>query len=89
MANTLHRCYLIAFLSVLCGCASIDFDRPKTASAALPPDQTADTNLGRMLEGLADAHPGQAGFLPINDGVEALAIRLLIEDQAQHSIDTQ
>ena len=64
MVNTLHRWYLITVLSVLCGCASIDFDHPKTTSTALPPEQTTDTNLGRMLEGLADAHPGQAGFFP-------------------------
>ena len=89
MVNTLHRCYLISVLSVLCGCASIDFDHPKTASTALPPEQTTDANLGRMLEGLADAHLGQAGFLPINDGVEAVAIRLLMAEQAEHSIDTQ
>ncbi len=89
MVNTLHRWYLITVLSVLCGCASIDFDHPKTTSTALPPEQTTDTNLGRMLEGLADAHLGHAGFLPVADGVEALAIRLVMAEQAQHSIDTQ
>jgi putative cardiolipin synthase len=58
-------------------------------STALSPEQTADTRLGRALKGIADEHPGKAGFLPIHDGIDALAIRLLLADQAEHSIDTQ
>jgi putative cardiolipin synthase len=58
-------------------------------STAIPPEQTADTRLGRALKGVAEKYPGKAGFLPIHDGVDALAIRLLLADQAEHSIDTQ
>ncbi|MDH3616430.1 MAG: phospholipase D family protein [Gammaproteobacteria bacterium] len=58
-------------------------------STALSPEHTADTRLGRALHSVADARPGKAGFLPIHDGIDALAIRLLLADQAEHSIDTQ
>jgi putative cardiolipin synthase len=58
-------------------------------STALPPEETADTRLGRALEGVAAQHPGKAGFLPISDGIDALAIRLLLADHAEQSIDTQ
>ncbi len=58
-------------------------------SSAISPHQTADTRLGRALEGAAEEHPGKAGFLPVADGVDALAIRLLLADHAEHSIDTQ
>lgn len=58
-------------------------------TTAPSPDQTVDTRLGRALKGVADQHPGKAGFLPIHDGIDALAIRLLLADHAEHSIDTQ
>jgi len=89
MDKMLRRWYLIAVLFVLGGCASIDFDRPKSESTALLAKQTADTHLGRMLEGLADAHPGQSGFHPVADGIDALSIRLLMAERAERSIDTQ
>ncbi len=38
---------------------------------------------------MAEQHPGKSGFLPIEDGVDALAIRLLLADKAEFSIDTQ
>ena len=55
----------------------------------IPQEQTADTRLGRALNGAAKAHPGEAGFLPVADGIDALAIRLLLADKAERSIDTQ
>ncbi len=79
--------YLIVLILALGGCASIDFDRPKSASSSLPAGLTGDTHLGRMLEGLADAHPGQSGFYPIGDGIDALGMRLLMIERAERSID--
>ncbi len=35
------------------------------------------------------AHPDEAGFLPLVEGVEALAIRLLLAERAERSIDAQ
>jgi len=69
------------------GCASVDFDHPRTPSQALEPG--FDTRLGRQVAKLVAAHPGKSGFHPIYDGVEALATRLLIADRAERSIDAQ
>jgi putative cardiolipin synthase len=72
------------------GCATVDFDRPKDESLALPPAETAGTYLGKQLSGLTDAHPeGESGFLTYADGIDALAIRLLMAARAEQTIDAQ
>ena len=79
---------LTASLLLAGGCASVDFDRPKPESAAF--QDTGDTYLGRQLEGVVAAHPdGQSGFFPLSDGIDALAVRLLMADKAERSIDAQ
>jgi len=77
----------VAFVAVLSGCATIDFDYPKTETTALT--DTADTYLGKQLAGLADQHPGEAGFYPMGDGIDALASRLLLAARAERTIDAQ
>lgn len=57
-----------------------------TAPAA---STTKSTRIGAALAGEADLHPGEAGFLLVPDGVNALAIRLLLADQAEICIDAQ
>jgi putative cardiolipin synthase len=79
--------FLITAFAMLGGCATIDFDRPKTTTAAF--NDTDDTYLGRGLAGLAEAHPGQAGFYPVIDAIDGLAIRLLMAKRAERSIDAQ
>ena len=73
--------------AILCGCATVDFDLPKPESTA--PTDTADTYLGKQLVGLAEAHPGKAGFYPLSDGIDALAARLLLAARAERTIDAQ
>ena len=87
MNAVLRQVISATVLAILCGCASVDFDYPKTVSAA--PTDTADTNLGRQLAGMAEGHPHQAGFYPLVDGIEALSIRLLLAARAERSIDVQ
>jgi putative cardiolipin synthase len=72
---------------LLGSCATIDFDRPKTTTTAF--NDTQDTYFGQALAGLADAHPGQAGFYPLVDPVDSLAVRLLMAARAERSIDAQ
>ena len=43
------------------GCASVDFDYPKTQSTGL--EDTAETYLARQIGDLEDQEPGTAGFL--------------------------
>ncbi|MCH8135260.1 MAG: phospholipase D family protein [Proteobacteria bacterium] len=73
--------------ALLCGCASVDFDYPKPESHVVM--DTEDTFLGQRLAGLADQHPGESGFLPLGNGIDALAARLLLARRAERSIDAQ
>jgi cardiolipin synthase C len=87
MMILLRLWFLLAAFAMLGGCATIDFDRPKTATAAF--NDTDDTYLGRSTAGLSEAHPGQAGFYPVIDSIDALAVRLLMAKRAERSIDAQ
>lgn len=79
---------LIFALSFLAGCASIDFDYPKSETYALT--GPADTRLGRKIADLVAAHPNtESGFYPVYDGIDSLALRLLLADRAEHTIDAQ
>ena len=89
MNSTIKSAILATMLAFLCGCASVDFDMPKTVSAAPTPAETADTYIGKRLVGRAEEHPDQSGFFPISDGIDALSIRLLMAERAERSIDAQ
>lgn len=78
---------LISIVAPLFGCATVDFDYPKTPSIA--PTDTGDTYLGKQNEGLPDKHPGESGFYPLGDGIDALASRLLLAERAERTIDAQ
>jgi len=82
-----RRKLFIAIFAILCGCASIDFDYPRSASSAY--SDTGETRLGRAFADSVSENPGKAGFLPLEDGVEALAMRLALAEQAERSIDAQ
>ena len=83
-----RRVLLIAAAALLSGCASVNFDYPKTESFVLP--DTADTYLGLHLADVVSGKPsGQSGFYPLSDGVDAFAARLLLIDHAEVSIDVQ
>ncbi len=70
------------------GCATIDYDYPRTEAYYLP--ETSDTYLGRLVEPEVERRPSdQSGFYPVNDGVDALAARLLLAERAEKSIDVQ
>ena len=72
----------------LAGCASINFDYPRVESHVLT--DTADTHLGReILPYVATKPENQSGFYPMNNGIEALASRLLMAARAEKSIDVQ
>jgi putative cardiolipin synthase len=81
-----HSC-LITVFALLCGCATVDFDYPKPMTNAL--SATDDTYLGKQLGGLAEQHPGEAGFYPLSDGIDALAARLLLAERAEQTLDAQ
>ena len=87
MTTSVLRSSLLFFVLVLQGCASVDFDMPKSESHTLT--DTEETYLGKQIEGLEARHPGESAFLPMNDGIDALASRLLMAERAERSIDAQ
>ena len=87
MTGLVRQACLLTIFAALYGCASVDFDYPKPESAALT--DTADTDLGEQFAGLAANHPGESGFFPMTDGIDALASRLLLAERAERSIDAQ
>jgi putative cardiolipin synthase len=69
------------------GCASIDFDAPKSESRVIT--ETGNTYLAHQVRDQVLMHPGKAGFYPIYDGVDSLALRLLMAERAERTIDAQ
>jgi putative cardiolipin synthase len=85
-----YRCIFVvtALFVVLTGCASIDFDYPRTPSTVVT--GVDDTHYGSMVAKASTSKPaGQSGFYPIQDGIDALTARLLLAERAERSIDTQ
>ncbi|AOY57233.1 phospholipase D family protein [Desulfococcus multivorans] len=50
---------------------------------------TSHTRIGRTLASLAAAHPDRSGVVPVADGRDAFAVRKLLVDSAEISIDVQ
>ncbi len=77
---------LIILFLLTTGCASL----PTTLSKAeLKEPDTSHTHLRHYTETLAQQHPGQSGFLALPDGIDALAARLTIIDDAETSLNIQ
>lgn len=87
MTNFLYRLLLVAVITFSAGCATVDFDAPKPSSRALT--DTSDTTLGEFLAKYSDHPANESGFYLISDSIDALAIRLLLTEYAQRSIDAQ
>ena len=70
------------------GCASVDYDYPRSESYFLP--DTQNTYLARELGPIVANKPqDQSGFYPMSNGIDALASRLLLAERAEVSIDVQ
>ncbi len=63
MTAMIRRICLVVIVAVLTGCASVDFDAPKSVTYVLT--DTDDTYLGKQLEG----EPEQQQARPQPDGV--------------------
>jgi len=50
---------------------------------------TAETRLGRVVEPMVLAHPGESGVVPILTGLDAFAARALLAEAADSSLDIQ
>ena len=72
---------------LLTGCAAVSFDQPKSYSQAIPnPENTA---LGEYAALEVEASEGLSGFYPLNEGMDALGMRLRLAERAEKSLDLQ
>jgi len=82
-------CWLAAtsLLAILGGCATVDFDAPKSESYAVT--DTDDTWMGRRASDFIQDRAGQSGFLIVPDAISAMAFRLHGARRAERTIDVQ
>jgi putative cardiolipin synthase len=80
--------FLLLFsLLFITGCATLpqNFERPESHALS----DTDDTRWGRFLQRERSAHPGQSGFVLLENGLDAFVARALLAEYAERSIDVQ
>jgi len=88
MIRDLQTIIILVCLLIQTSCASIDFDYPRETSTA--PSDTTHTYLGRRFTELVASTPEeQSGFVQVENGIDALAVRLALARKAEISIDAQ
>jgi len=78
---------LAGILLLFSGCATVDFDQPREASFAMPTNPNSET--AKTFVNLLDGKDSDSGFALLNNGINALAARLVLMKKATSSIDTQ
>ncbi|WP_108261212.1 phospholipase D family protein [Mangrovicoccus ximenensis] len=78
---------LAAAVFMLASCAPWAQDYPKPETFALA--DTGSTFLARQAQRLGDPKDGRSGIRLVADGPESLALRLVLADRAERSIDAQ
>ncbi len=85
------RLHIIAVLLVIIGffsgCATVSLDHPKPYSTAIT--EVDDTAFGKAAEDWSAANQRLSGFYPLNQGMDALGVRLRLAERAEKSIDLQ
>ena len=81
------RWLLVASLLALGACAQLPSRPELPPDAALPPGDTS--RLDQLVAPAEADHPGQSGFLLLDDGPEAFVVRAKVAGLAQRSIDVQ
>lgn len=85
--SVLRALGLLGIVLLSSACATLDFDQPREPSYALA--DTDDTPLAIKIAPEVAAHPNTSGFYLLSDGIEALAARIILMDEATRSIDAQ
>jgi putative cardiolipin synthase len=83
--NVLRWLTITALL--LGGCASLPTNIERGESHAL--SGTEATRLGQIAQPLLKAHPGESGFRPLRNGVDALLARIVLAEVAERTLDVQ
>jgi len=76
-----------ALAALMAGCASLPSLEGRTVTTAFP--DTAGTRLGRAVAADVAANPGKTGVHALPDPHDAFAVRVLLADAAEKSIDAQ
>jgi putative cardiolipin synthase len=77
----------VCLAALLGGCASVDWNYPRTQSTAF--DQPQATTIGALFQVAADRHQDQSGFALVVEGSRALMARLAMADLAEKTLDVQ
>ena len=77
----------LAMVLLLGGCATINWDYPRTPSKAFAHPET--TTVGALFGEAADKHPGLSGFSLVEYGENAFLARLAMIDLAEKTLDAQ
>lgn len=80
---------LILFFCITLGGCSLPSIENRTISEALTDEEARETRLGEAVWPLADAHPGESGFHPLPNPLDAFASRMLMIREAQRTLDVQ
>ena len=81
------RALAATLLLLIGGCASLPTGYERVETQTL--QDTASTRLGRVGQGLLQAHQGTIGFRPLPSGVDALVVRMVLAEVAERSLDVQ
>jgi cardiolipin synthase C len=74
-------------LTVLCGCATLPENADRAPSSAFV--NTGDTVLGQAVAARIAANPNKDGIYPLPSGRDAFALRMVLAQMAQRSLDLQ
>ncbi|MEN8245947.1 MAG: phospholipase D family protein [Thermodesulfobacteriota bacterium] len=78
---------LLVFALFVSGCATVSFDQPKSYSQAITDPE--ETSLGEYAAFKVEEQEGLSGFYPLNEGLDALGMRLRLAETAEKSLDLQ
>ena len=88
MATTFRSIVHCAWILVLlAGCAAGPIDYPRESSEAV--SGTEGTLVGRIVSDWQTKYPGQSGFYPLHNGMDALGARHDLMEHAERTIDVQ
>lgn len=97
MNNGISTCkgvarYLLAFslgTSLIAGCRPLPSLEGRSVSVALSISEARRTRLGKAISPSAEAHPGKSGIYPLPDPHDAFAVRALLANAAERTLDIQ
>ena len=83
----LPRLFLIMLAAAVAGCSGLpkNTHRPETSAFS----NTADTSLGAAAARLSAGRKSDSGFIPLSEGLDAFAARVILAQNAERSLDLQ